>query len=152
MSDSDCVSLILIATHLIAIHRTITHKQDEAIAPQLDVLMSRIVESLRQIKLQEAVWFSARSVVAQQIELLLADDARCLLLIPDFQPLPTGIQALLQDCVLLTDLTPQQNIELAIAQFLKIAPVTFVDPQIDSPGKVREQDRILREFVESIRR
>lgn len=85
MSDPDCAHLIPLVTHLIAIHRAITHKQNEAIAPKLDALMSRIAESLMQIKLQETVWFSARSLVGQQIELLLADDARCLLSIPDFQ-------------------------------------------------------------------
>ena len=62
------------------------------------------------------------------------------------------VRVVLDDCVLLTDLTPLQIIEWAIAQFINIAPVSFVAPQIDSPGKVREQEKILQKFVESTRR
>lgn len=85
MSDNDCAHLIPLATHLVAIHRAITHQQDEAISPQLDALMQLVAETLRHVKLQETVWFSARAVLAQAIESLLAEDARCLLTVPDFQ-------------------------------------------------------------------
>lgn len=66
--------------------------------------------------------------------------------------LPAKVRAVLQECVVLLDLTPLQIIELAIAQWLAIQPVSFLDPKIDSPGKVRAQEAILHGYVQSTKR
>lgn len=68
-----------------------------------------------------------------------------------FSGLPAKIITLLEDCFVLLTLLPLQTIELAIAQFLQIKPVTFV-ASIDSPGKIRERERALEDFLESTRR
>jgi len=68
-----------------------------------------------------------------------------------FSGLPANVIALLEDCFVLLTLLPLQTIELAIAQFLQIKPVTFV-ASIDSPGKIREREKALEDFLESTRR
>ena len=65
--------------------------------------------------------------------------------------LPANVTALLEDCFVLLALLPLQTIELAIAQFLQIKPVTFV-ASVDSPGKIREQEKALEDFLKSTRR
>jgi hypothetical protein len=65
--------------------------------------------------------------------------------------LPANITTLLEDCFVLLALLPLQTIELAIAQFLGIKPITFV-ASLDSPGEMREQEKALEDFLESTRR
>ncbi|WP_143467692.1 hypothetical protein [Leptolyngbya ohadii] len=65
--------------------------------------------------------------------------------------LPDKVTALLTDEAVLSKLTPRQVSELAIAQFLQIKPVSFSVSYAESPGAVREQERILQDFLDSTR-
>lgn len=51
----------------------------------MQLLSDYITEALMSIKLQENIWLSASRLVTQEICLLLAEDARCLLFTIDFQ-------------------------------------------------------------------
>ncbi|KYC35052.1 hypothetical protein WA1_09970 [Scytonema hofmannii PCC 7110] len=58
--------------------------------------------------------------------------------------LPERIRQAIEEYSKQTQLSPELVIELAIAQFLDVDSVTFDDCQIDSPGVLREQNKILK--------
>ncbi|MUG96355.1 hypothetical protein F7734_30040 [Scytonema sp. UIC 10036] len=58
--------------------------------------------------------------------------------------LPERIRQAIEEYSKQNQLSPELVIELAIAQFLDVDSVTFDDCQIDSPGVLREQNKILK--------
>ena len=58
--------------------------------------------------------------------------------------LPERIKQAIEEYSKETQLSPELVIELAIAHFLDVDSVTFEDCQIDSPGELREQNKILK--------
>ena len=58
--------------------------------------------------------------------------------------LPERIKQAIEEYCKETQLSPELVIELAIAYFLDIDSVTFDDCQIESPGLLREQNKILK--------
>ena len=58
--------------------------------------------------------------------------------------LPERIRQAIEEYSKQTQLPPELVIELAIAHFLDVDSVTFEDSQIDSPGVLREQNKILK--------
>ncbi len=58
--------------------------------------------------------------------------------------LPERIKQAIEEYSQETQLPPELVIELAIANFLDVDSVTFDDCQIDSPGVLREQNKILK--------
>jgi hypothetical protein len=58
--------------------------------------------------------------------------------------LPERIKQAIEEYCTYSQLSPELVIELAIAHFLDVDSVTFDDCQIDSPGKLREQNKILK--------
>ncbi|BDA70296.1 hypothetical protein CAL7716_044620 [Calothrix sp. PCC 7716] len=58
--------------------------------------------------------------------------------------LPEPIKQAIEEYCKETQLLPELVIELAIAHFLDVDSVTFGDCQIESPGVLREQNKILK--------
>ena len=58
--------------------------------------------------------------------------------------LPERIKQAIEEYSKETQLPPELVIELAIANFLDVDSVTFDDCRIDSPGVLREQNKILK--------
>ncbi len=58
--------------------------------------------------------------------------------------LPERIKHAIEQYSKQTQLPPELVIELAIAHFLDVDSVTFDDCRIDSPGVLREQNKILK--------
>jgi hypothetical protein len=58
--------------------------------------------------------------------------------------LPEHIKQAIDEYCKETQLSPELVIELAIAHFLDVDSVTFDDCRIDSPGVLREQNKILK--------
>ena len=58
--------------------------------------------------------------------------------------LPERIKHAIEEYSKQTQLPPELVIELAIAHFLDVDSVTFDDCRIDSPGVLREQNKILK--------
>ncbi|RUT05556.1 hypothetical protein DSM106972_035630 [Dulcicalothrix desertica PCC 7102] len=71
-----------------------------------------------------------------------AQDTTALKNILDY--LPERIKQAIQEYCQETQLSPELVIELAIAHFLDVDSVTFDDCQIESPGVLREQNKILK--------
>jgi stage III sporulation protein SpoIIIAA len=63
--------------------------------------------------------------------------------------LPERIRQAIEEYSQQNQLSPELVIELAIAQFLDVDSVTFDDCQIDSPGVLREQNKILKIQLEA---
>ncbi|MBO3459069.1 hypothetical protein G7B40_012105 [Aetokthonos hydrillicola Thurmond2011] len=58
--------------------------------------------------------------------------------------LPERIRQAIEEYSQQNQIPPELVIELAIAHFLDVYSVTFDDCQIDSPGMLREQNKILQ--------
>lgn len=63
--------------------------------------------------------------------------------------LPERIRVAIEEYSKETQLPPEMVIELAIANFLDVDSVTFEDCRIDSPGVLREQNKILKIQLEA---
>jgi hypothetical protein len=58
--------------------------------------------------------------------------------------LPERIKQSIEEYCQETQLSPELVIELAIAHFLDVDSVTFDDCQLESPGMLREENKILK--------
>ncbi|MBD2773298.1 hypothetical protein [Iningainema tapete] len=63
---------------------------------------------------------------------------------PILDYLPERIKQAIEEYSQETQLPPELVIELAIAHFLDVDSVTFDDCRIESPGILREQNKILK--------
>lgn len=58
--------------------------------------------------------------------------------------LPKRIKQAIEEYCKETELSPELVIELVIAHFLDVDSITFDDCQIESPGVLREQNKMLK--------